>query len=329
MKIPVTIRMISKSQVEELVSVEDVIDAVEGTFRELGNGTIFHPIHEPIWMEEDRANMILAMPAYVTSSRLVGAKWVNMFSRQQPGLPASHGNLLVLSSAENGLPYAIIEASAITAMRTAGGHGVVSAKYLAKKDSSVLAVIGCGEEAKSGIKGYLHMFPGIQTLNVFDIRPQAMKEMQELFGERLEIVCCDSAESAVRPADIVLLVTTATKPIVMFDWLKKGSFVSGMYSFNDLDPECSRKADKWYLGGREIDTHNIINSPPMRKNHLSAENVFGDMGEVVTGKCPGRENDQEIIVYTHMGMGALDVVVGDIIYKRAVDRNIGTIIDMG
>lgn len=327
MGIPISVRILSKTQVEQLITPEDVMRAVEDTFREIGNGNVFHPVHAPIWTDETRDNMFLASPSYLKSAHSAGVKWVNLFSRQQPGLPSSHGNLLILSNSENAQPYAIMEASAITTMRTAGGHGVISAKYLARKDSSILAVIGCGEEAKAGISSYLEAFPGLKQINVYSRRQESMDNMVRLFGNRISIVCHSSAKAAVETADIVLMATTATTPVVMFDWLKKGTFVSGMYSFNDLDPACSRRADKWYLGERTVDTHNIIKFPPMLKYHLSEDDVFGDLGEVLTGKCPGRESDDEIIVFTHMGMGALDVAVGNIVYQRAVEQGIGTVID--
>lgn len=325
--IPIKVRLLSKSQVEQLITPEDVVRVVEDTFRELGTGNIFHPIHEPIWMDDRRTNTFLALPAYLKESRLLGVKWVNMFANQQPGLPGSYGNLLILSSPDNAQPYAIMEASAITTMRTAGGHGVVSAKYLAKKNPSVLAVIGCGAEAKTGIASYLKAFPSLERINIYARRQTSMDSVVQMFGGQIEIVCCQNAEDAVRPADIVLMVTTSKTPVVMFDWLKKGSFVSGMCSFNDLDPECSRRADKWYLGECSIDTHNIIQSPGMRRYQLREEDVTGDLVGVMAGTCPGRENDDEIIIFTHMGMGALDVAVGNMVYQRAVSQNIGTEID--
>lgn len=327
MNFPINIRILSKSQVDQLITPEDVVQAVEDTFREIGNGNVFHPVHAPMWMDNDRANMFLASPSYLKGSHSAAVKWVNLFSKQQPGLPSSYGNLLLLSNSENAMPYAIMEASTITTMRTAGGHGVVSAKYLAKKGSSVLAVIGCGEEAKAGIRSFLKAFPDLKQINIHSRRQESMDTIVDLFGDQISITCYDNAKAAVETADIVLVTTTATTPVVMFDWLKKGAFVSGMYSFNDLDPSCTKRADKWYVGEKTVDSHNIVHFPPMLKYHLSDDDIYGDLAEVVTGKCPGRENDDEIIVFTHMGMGALDNAVGNIVYQRAVEQNIGTIID--
>ena len=328
MSYPINVRMISKDEVEKLVSPADVLEAVDATFKALGRGEIFHPVKEPMWMGKENANMLIAMPAHLKDKKIVGMKWVNMFTYQQEGIPSSYGNLLILSHEENGQPYAIIEATSITTMRTAGGHGVVAAQYLAKKSSKVLAVVGCGAEGMAGIRSFLYAFPGLEELRLCDKNPEALERVKQEFGGKIKITVGKDARDAVEPADIVLLVTTARKPLVMYEWLKKGCFVSGLYSFNDLDPECSRKADKWYLGSRDTDYHQIIKAPNLAQYTLSMDEVTGDLGEVAAGKCPGRENDDEIIVYTHMGMGALDVAVGDIIYRRAKEQNIGTVIDL-
>lgn len=328
MTCPISIRMISKRQVEELLTPDEIMQTVEQTFRALGEGSIFHPVKEPIWLDEEKHNMLIAMPAYLRGDGVVGMKWISLFERQQPGLPSSYGNLLILNHPENGQPYAILEATSITTCRTAGGHGVVAAKYLAKKDSKVIAMIGCGEEAKAGVRSFLTAFPRAEELRVCDLRAEAMEEMVRLFGERVRVVRCPDARDAVEPADIVMTVTTARRPLVMFEWLKKGAFVSGLYQFYDLDPTCSAKADKWVLGSRDTDSHQIVHNPLMAEHRLSMENVYADLGEIVAGKVPGRTGDDEIIVYTHMGMGALDVAVGELAYRRAVARGVGTVIDL-
>ena len=116
MSYPINVRVISKSEVESLVTPEDVIEAVDETFKAMGNGQIYHPVKEPMWMGKENANMLLAMPAHVKDKKIVGVKWVNMFTFQEEGIPSSYGNILLLSREENGQPYAVIEATSITTM---------------------------------------------------------------------------------------------------------------------------------------------------------------------------------------------------------------------
>jgi ornithine cyclodeaminase/alanine dehydrogenase-like protein (mu-crystallin family) len=319
--------MISGRDVKKLLTVEDVLKAVEETFIGLKNNNVYHPIKDPMWLNDSKTNMLLAMPAFLKDKKLAGVKWVNMFKEQQPGYPTVGGTLLTLNHSENGSPYAIMEATTITTMRTAGGHGAIAAKYLAKKDSRILAIIGCGEEAKAGADALLRLF-ALEAVQVFDIRREAMEEFKGYVSQRIQTIICKSAQEAVLNADIVMTVTTSRKPVVMFEWLPRGCTVLGLYSLYDFDPTGAKKSDKWVLGSKQTDKHQIIFDPLLKEHRLSMEDVYADLGEIITGCLPARENDQEIILYSCLGMGALDAAVGQIVYERAVEQNIGTVIDL-
>jgi ornithine cyclodeaminase/alanine dehydrogenase-like protein (mu-crystallin family) len=318
---------LSGSEVRGLLNVRDVLRAVENTFRDIGKGAVFHPAKEPIWLNDNRTNMIMAMPAYLKGQGLASVKWVSMFKEQLPGYPTCGGTILILNSAENGQPYAILEATLITAMRTAGGHGAIAAKYLAKRDSSVLAVIGCGEEGRAGVDALLELFP-LEQVYACDISDEAVNAFERHVGNRATVVRRTNAEKAVRGSDIVLMATTSRKPLVLFDWLPKGCTVLGLYSFYDLEPICSKRADKWVLGSKFTDGKQIVGDPLLEEHGLSMDNVYADLGEIVTGQVPGRENESEIIVYSCLGMGALDAAVGETVYRGAVEKGIGTILDL-
>ena len=321
---PVNIRLITKEQVESLVTPVEVVDAVVDCFRALGEGKLVHPAKDPLWTNEAKTNMLLAMPAYRRDIGVAGVKWVSMYEDQKPGVPSSWGNLLILNDGETGVPYAVMDATAITTMRTAGGHGVAAARYLARKDSKTLAVIGCGVGGQAGIRSFLDNFPGLGGLRLCDLNPERIREVQARFEARARVVPCENARAAVEEADIVLLVTTSRKPLVKAEWLPRGCFVAGLYAFHDLDPEVSRRADKWVLGNRTSDVHFVINDPLFAEYGLRYEQVYADLGEIVTGKRPGRENDEEIILFSHMGMGSLDLTVGELVYRRAVEKQVGT-----
>ena len=321
---PVNLRLITKEEVERLVTPTEVVDAVVDCFRALGEGKLVHPAKDPLWTNEEKTNMLLAMPAYMKESKVAGVKWVSMYKEQQPGIPSSWGNLLILNNGDTGVPYAIMDATAITAMRTAGGHAVAAARYLARKDSRKLAVIGCGEEGQAGIRSFLDNVPGLEEVRLCDLSPMRLEQTREKYQDRVRIVFCADPQEAVKNTDIVLLVTTSRKPLVRCEWLPRGCFVAGLYAFHDLDPEVSRKADKWVLGNQTSDLTFVINDPLFAGYHLKQEDVYGDLGEIVTGKKAGREHDDELILFSHMGMGSLDVAVGQLIYRRAVEQGVGT-----
>lgn len=320
----VEILFLSKEEVESLIDVKDAVDASEQAYRVLGEGQVTqHHIVMPI----KGSNIINSMPVYIKSLNLYGIKQVNVYFEREPGddLPLIWGSLVILYHPENALPYAIMDGTSITNMRTAGGHSVVAAKYLAKKDSKTVAMIGCGAEARTGFRSLMNVFP-LELAKVYDTKPEAISsfvdEMRKEFAIR--IMPTTSPKDAVEGADIIFVVTTAPEPVVLEPWIEKGSFVAGITAFRDLDPMLSIKADKWVLGTHEGDGYSILSGHglPVPKE-LSKDNVYADMGEIVTGVKPGRENDQERILYTHLGMGAHDVILGHKAYTRAVERGIG------
>ncbi len=323
----VEILILSHEDVKSVITSELVVDAVESAFREWGTGQLEQVQKVPLVMDDKRLNILIAEPAYLKSKGIVGLKWANLyFNRPGYDIPASWGILTILNKPESGIPYVIMEGTLITRMRTGGGHAVVAAKYLAKKNSKILGIVGCGEEARTGFRGLVDNFP-IETVKICDIKPEAItafqKEMAQEFS--VKIVPTGSPKETVEGTDIVLMATSsrATEPVVLEPWIGPGCFVDGIVGFMDLDPALSKKTDKWVLGHRESDGFLIVDGKVGHGPKLSHEDVYADMGEIVTGKKPGRENDNERIVYTHMGMGAHDVAVAQKVYEKAVAKGVG------
>ena len=326
----VEVLVITKGEVEKLVSRKDVLEAVEAVYRALGTkGQLYQPMKEPIFLDPpDNNNFIIAMPAYLKSMNVTGTKWCPCYRNQKPGIPAVWGGVMVLNDPETGIPFAIMDATAITNMRTAGGHCAVAAKYLAKKNSRVISIIGCGAEGRTGLLAFNDLFP-LEEIRIYDIKPEAMaafkKEMAKQVSAR--IVPTNSAPESAEGTDIVLIGTWAHEPILFEPQIPQGAFVAAMYRFYDLDPKLAEKVDKWVLGDKKSDGHLIVDrhkwSPDALGVAMSWDNVYADMGEIVTGAKPGRENDKERILYTHMGMGAHDIALAQIAYTRAKERGVG------
>lgn len=324
----VEVLVLTKGEIEGLITRKDVVEATELVYKAEGEGNLVQPQKEPMWMDSRKLNFIIAMPAYMKTINTAGVKWACLYWDQQPGIPATWGDILILNNPQNGQPFAIMDATAITNMRTAGGHAVVAAKYLAKKNSKVLAIIGCGAEARIGLPAFKDFFP-LETVRVYDTRPEAMTAFKkEMAGKvPVTVVTTASPEEAVKGSDIILMVTSAQEPVVFEPWVPEGCFVAGLYSFCDLDPMLSKKADKWVIGSRLSDGHMIVEDRTLVKNfQLSWDDVYADMGDVVTGKKRGRENERERIVYTHLGMGGHDVAVGKLAYDKAKAKGVGRMV---
>lgn len=319
----VEVLVLNKAEIEKLVTYEDVIQAVEIAFRAQGTKyQLSQPPNTHLFTDyPNNSKLLLSMPCYIKSINVAGIKWTNAYyGNQKPGIPPIWGGVVVLNDPETGIPYAIMDDTAITSLRTAGGHAVVAAKYLARKDSRTMTIIGCGVQGRAGLLAFRKMFP-LEVIKVFDVRPEAISAFQrEMYSQvAVKIIPVKTAEEAFEGADIIMLATSANRPILMEPMVPTGCFVVGLCRFLGIDTAISRKADKWVLGNRVTDSD--FNIPDIG---LSYDYVYADMGEIVTGAKRGRENDQERILYTHMGMGSHDIALASIAYTKATEQGLGT-----
>lgn len=316
--------LLSEQDIAALLTPADVVEAVEEVFRACDTDAIVAGETGRIEVDDEKANYYMTLPTAIKTMGVAGTKWFVGYTKPKPGYPYSHGNLMILSSIETGSPLAVMGSGTITPMRTAGGHCAVAAKYLARKDSETLAIIGAGGQARAGLRGFMHVFPTLKNVRLFSTPVETAYKMKEEFEDKINITICETAEEAVAGCDILLMTTTSNEIIVKAEWIKPGMTAISIRAFRDMDPRLSEMADKWVIGSEQEDTKTVIHNPMWRQNYpLTREMVHANMGQVVRGEKAGRERDDEIIVYTHMGMGALDVACAYMAYKRATEQGIG------
>ena len=314
---------LNEKDVCSLLTPADAIAAAEETFLHIGLGDITVGDMALMYVDEAKMNNFHSMPAILHYRNVAGVKWISTYADPLPGYPFCHGTLVILSDTKSGSPMALVGAENITAMRTAGGHGVVQARHLCLPGPKVLSVCGCGAQARSGIRGMLAQFPCIRQVRIFSRSTGPIEAVREELKDRVEVIPCDSPLKAVTGSSLILMPSGAQTPLVAWDMLKPGATVIGIEGFRDLDPQIGKKADKWYLGYCRPDAY-ILQSPRLNPGGLLKEgDVYGDMTELLTGKVHGREREDEIIVSTHMGMGAHDVNCAMTVYERALETGIG------
>lgn len=312
---------LSRADVEKVgLPMPEIIAAVEAVFREKGEGRVEMPAKIGIHPAPD--DFLHAMPAYVASPRTAGIKWVGNFLKNPArGLPTISG-LLVLNDSESGLPIAVMDCTWITAKRT-GAASAVAAKYLARGEAEVLAVIGCGVQGRSHTEAMLVQFPRIRRVVAFDNTTANLtryrQEMQAL--HRVSVVSASGTESAVREADIIVTATEIRKhpaPSIRPDWIKPGAFCMPVDFDSQFTPEAIRAMDLFY-------TDDMAQMEFYRSAGYfqTTPKVQGDLGEVVSGRRPGRERSTQRTMAMHLGLAIEDVVTAIRIYDRAVAQGIG------
>lgn len=312
--------ILSQRDLKGLLSMKEVLSAVEDAFKLHALDKTFQPLKTVINYGEGGKYRLTSLPCYVRDKG-AGIKWVsNNRDNRDKGLPTVSG-ILILNDETTSLPIAVMDATWMTTMRTAG-HAAVAAKYLAKKNASSVAIIGCGAEGRTHLEA-INQFFEPKEIRIYDVMKDYAKRYADQMSNNLdlEIEIAENPRSAVKDVDIICMTTTATEPVVMSSDVAIGCFVAGTAQFRDLDPNLSREADKWVVGELESDFINVSHSQNIMK--LSKENIYAEIGEIIVGKKPGRETEEERIVFTHAGMGALDVLTGLLAYKKAKEKNIG------
>ena len=312
---------LSRSDVERVgMSMAEIIDAVEEAFLEKGRGRVEMPPKPGIHPRRDA--FIHAMPAYIPSLEAAGIKWVSGYPENyKRGLPYITG-LIILNDPETGVPMAIMDASWITAMRT-GAATAVAAKYLARKSSKTLAIIGCGVQGQTNLEALKVVFPSIETVYAHDILPEAMERYADEMSGKLgvEVIKCAEPEDAVRDADIVVTATPILKepqPVIRAEWLKPGVFACPLDFDSYFKPEAFSAMDRLYTDDLEQQRYYVSVG-----YFKQVPEPHGDLGEVVAGSKPARQSDDERIMSINLGLAIEDMATAIHIYHRAVEMGIG------
>jgi ornithine cyclodeaminase len=268
------------------------------------------------------------MPAYVGGEYDVfGIKWIAGFPKNPAlhGLPRATG-FFVLNDSWKGIPLAIMDCTLLSAMRTGAVTGV-GAKYMARGDSESVAMIGAGVQARTQLEALKVALPGLKETRVFDINRETAEAYSAEMGEllRMDVRAVDSAELAVRDADVVVTVTVADEPIVKDAWMKPGSFFSAVGSYQEEEFAVVSNSDKVVVDGLG---HVLHRETPivalMIGQGVLKEDEIIELGAIVGGEAPGREAPEERIFFSPIGMGTEDVCVCNNVYKLAVEKGIGS-----
>jgi ornithine cyclodeaminase/alanine dehydrogenase-like protein (mu-crystallin family) len=311
---------LSREDVEATqLPMSDIIQGLEAMFMEKGNGEVEMPPKPGIHPHPDA--FIHAMPAYIPSLRAAGVKWVSGYpSNQARGLPYITG-LLVLNAPETGVPLAVMDCTWITAQRT-GAATAVSAKFLARPDSVSIGIVACGVQGRSNLEALACLFQ-IQKVKAYDLYPEVAlryaREMKERLGLDIEPVA--TLPEAVKGLDIVVTsgpILKQPKPAIEPGWLAPGSFAS-LVDF-----------DSYWQGGalREFDklaTDDLAQMRYYRQDGYFRETpeAYADLGEIVSGRKPGRESVRERIASINLGLALEDMATAIRVYQRAKARGIG------
>ena len=288
----------------------------------------------------------MAMPAYLGGRyQMAGMKWYGSnVDNKAKGLPRSI-LMMMLNDKDTGAPLALMSANLVSSYRTGGIPGV-GAKYLARKDATTVSVIGPGVMGKTSLAAFLSVCPNLDTVKIKGRGRRSIDALIDFikaeYPQVKNIEVCDSVEEAVKDSDIISFTTTvrddeASFPYINEKWIKKGALISmpSAARFDDefLANRCKLVVDNYklyeaweeeypYPSYKEVQIIGTKFTDLKHEGKIKREDII-DIADIITGKHPGRESDDEIIVYSVGGMPVEDIAWSGTIYRNALEQGIG------
>jgi alanine dehydrogenase len=305
---PSELLVLSRAEVERLLDLDELVDALAAVFVELSAGNTSVP---PRVGARSGSGLLAAMPGYVAGVALE-TKLVTVFpGNHARGLP-SHQALIALFDEETGRPLALMDGTYITAVRTAAASAL-SARLLGRPEAAVLSILGAGVQGRS----HLEAMQRVADFHEVRIASRSLDHAQALASSSPRARAMQSFEEAVLGADVVCCCTDSSQPVLQFSWLSAGAHVTSVGS-NQTGPELD--AETVRRGRLFVESRVAFQPPPAGAADLAGVDPAEatELGEVVAASSPGRRDASEITVYKSMGHAVEDAAAAGLVYRRAL-----------
>jgi len=306
-------------------SVKETREIIEGVFQTHAEGRVVMPTKLIMNPPAKFKGRWIAMPAYIETpeSDVGGIKWLSSYSENVTKLNLPNiVAFIALNDPATGFPLAIMDGTYITGLRT-GAAVSAGARYLAPKEVRKIAIIGNSVQGKTNLVAIMEVFPHrhVVTYDIDEaVCTEFISEMAPKIG--IEIEKAVSVYDAVKDSEIVINATRTKAPFFSGKWLEPGMLVISIGGTPELMTDVLEHADKIVTDDWEGCQH-MGSLMPFYENNLLSE-VYADICEIVAGQKPGRETEDEKIIYVPMGMGSEDLAVAHRVYKNAIAQRRGS-----
>lgn len=324
---------INEKQAKTMLNMKQVIGLMEKCFREYASGNVLNPVKLHLGLRPHVEGYINSMPSYMIESNLMGVKLVGCWVNNPPiGIPTSIG-IIVLFVPQTGVPYAIVDGTFITNIRTGAVVGV-QAKYLAKKGSSIVTFIGAGAQGYTSMQAVEAAMDTLKEVRLVDINPAALEKYlakAEREYPNLTFTTYDDIQTAVKGSDIVVSCAIPDKPLLEGIEFDPGTTVISV-SEPFRSPEWIKNTFSKMVADFPECLITRMNQEGLWLAQKSGKNDFVEMpfdivdetlGDIIIGKAAGRTNDKEVIFSATVGMSMEDVICAQAVYETATEKGIG------
>ena len=320
---------LNSKDIEEInLTNDEIINAVEDSLKAQGEGKTSIEPRVHIHPNPEYHGHFNVLRGYIEPKHAVGVKIVGDYVfNYEKNLP-SEMSLLNLFDPETGAPYAVIDATAITTMRT-GAITAVGAKNLAKKKNKILGHLGCRGTAFWNVVLLDHLYD-FEEIRINSRRRESMESFAKSLEERLhkKITITENSRECLEGADIMVEATRLMEPtpLLKTEWVQPGNFVVPYGTVSAVELSLTDVMDKIVVDDWGQCKGGILGSlrRHVETGKLSADTLYGELGEIVAGRKPGREREDETILFWHRGLSTNDIALGQLVYEKALEMGIGT-----
>lgn len=319
-------RILDKTTIKAALPMAECIELMKLTMETVSQRRIEMPLRM-IMPVPDSGSHLGIMPGYITSPQVWGTKLICLVPDNPKRGLSSHTGVVLLYDAETGQLRALLDAAAITALRTPAATAAAS-RVLARKDATRLAILGTGEQAHGHFEA-LNLVHKPTHISIWGRSSKAAAQFRETMAQSTEAVVtvCDSVEAALRDADVICSVTATTDPIIEGRWIAPGAHLnlvgSSIPSKSEIDAQGVAQARYFvdYRPSAEAQAGELKRA--IESGFVTLDHIAGEIGEVHLGLCPGRTNDSEITIYKSLGVSAQDLTASQRVYEIACTQDLG------
>jgi alanine dehydrogenase len=315
---------LDQEEVKSVVDMHSDMSVVESAFRQHGLGKVQMPPKSYLYYTTYGGDL-RTMPAYLEEEDITGVKIVNVHpGNPTRGLPTVMA-LIVLISPETGAPVAILDGTFLTNIRT-GAAGGIAAKYLARKDSKVIGLVGAGNQARTQLEALLEVFEPELVKITSRSSESCIKFIEDMKSISLCEIRYEDSIQKVCACDILVTTTPTRKPIVKAEWIPEGTHINAIgadaVGKEELDPELLIRS-KIIVDDMVQALHSGEVNVPLSKHYISENDIHAELGEVIACLKPGRTSDEEITIFDSTGLAIQDVATAHMVYEKAVKKGLG------
>lgn len=328
-----SIRILSTPELRQALPMADAVEAMKAAYAQLSSGRAILPLRSRIAFEQANG-VALFMPAYLPQDESLAIKIVSVFPQNpEQDLPTIHALVLALDAA-TGRPLALLEGGSLTAIRTGAGSGAAT-DVLARADSSTVAIIGSGVQARTQLEA-ICCVRDIERVWVHSPNRQHAQafadDMAGHNGVPHAVQVAESADEAVREADIICTATTSHQPVFDGRRLRPGCHINAVGSFTpdmvEIDLETLKQA-RVVVDSREAvleEAGELIQ--PIRAGEFSEDEIHAELGEIILGTAEGRTAAEQITLFKSVGVAVQDAAAAAVAIRNAQADGLGKVIDI-